>query len=106
MSDHWQPMSTAPRDGAILDVRHVSKAHGEIIFRTRWLAPVREWVDWDRQHVSLSKAPLRGWRYSDQQFRAWTPQEEATLAELHGEECTTYLDAAAWNMGIRRPVTR
>jgi len=104
MTDRFRPMADAPRDGTIIDVRHVSRAHGEIIFRARWLAPVREWVDWDRQHVALDKAPLRGWRVSETQFRQWTPEEEALLAEIHGPPGITHLDFAAWRMGVRQPV--
>lgn len=101
---NWHPMSTAPRDGTIIDVRHVSRREGEIIFRTRWLAPVKEWIDWDRQHVALLQAPLKGWRVSETQYRPWTPAEIATLASLHGPEEVTYLDRAAWDRGIRKPV--
>lgn len=97
-------MASAPRDGTILDVRHVSKRDGELIFRTRWLAPLRIWIDWDRQHVELDKLPLKGWRISETQFRLWTPEEEATLAHIHGPEEVTYLDPVAWQHGIRRPV--
>jgi hypothetical protein len=104
MTDRFHPMATAPHDGTIVDLRHVSRAHGEMIFRARWLAPLGVWVDWDRQHVTLDKAPLRGWRVSETQYRAWTPQEEAILAELHGPPGTRFLDFDAWQQGIRVPV--
>jgi hypothetical protein len=104
MTEQWNPMSTAPKDGTIIDVRHVSKADGELIFRTRWLNPRRVWVDWDRQNVALTKLYLCGWRFSEEQFRPWTTAEEATLAEMHGPEGTTYLDPVAFAQGIRKPV--
>lgn len=105
MADPWNPMSTAPKDGTVIEVHHVSKADGDLIFRARWLAPRRAWVDWDRQHVTLTKLYLRGWRLSAEQFRPWTAAEEATLAEVHGPEGVTYLDLQAFAQGIRRPVS-
>lgn len=104
MSGDFQPMATAPRDATIVDLRHVSADYGELIFRARWLAPRGVWVDWDRQHVTLDDAPLTGWRVSATQYRAWTPQEEAILAELHGPPGTTFLDFDAWQRGERMPV--
>jgi hypothetical protein len=97
-------MKDAPRDGTILELRHVSRQLGEVIFRARWLTPRRVWVDWDRQHVALDKAPLRGWRVAPDQFRQWTPDEVAILAEMHGPATVTYLDRAAWDQGQRVPV--
>lgn len=104
MSGPFRPMATAPRDGTILDLRHVSSAHGELILRARWLAPLKVWIDWDRQHVTLDKAPLRGWRVSEVQYRAWTPEEEAILVEINGPPAVRYLDFAAWQDGIRKEV--
>jgi hypothetical protein len=104
MAEQWNPMITAPKDGTVIDVRYVSKADGELIFRTRWLDPRRAWVDWDRQHVALTKLYLCGWRLSENQFRPWTASEEATLAEIHGPEATTYLDFKAFDYGVRIPV--
>ena len=101
----WHPMKDAPRDGTILELRHVSRSLGEVVFRARWLAPVKVWVDWDRQHVSLDKAPLKGWRVAPEQFRQWTPEEVAILADLHGPETVTYLDRKAWERGLRVPVS-
>jgi hypothetical protein len=80
----WRPMKTAPRDGTIIEVRWFARGGIEYCFRARWLAPCRIWVDWDRQHVELQN--LKGWRPALQQFRAWTKEEEAILAELHGPE--------------------
>lgn len=102
----WHPMKTALRDGTIVELHHVSRHLGDVIFRARWLAPLRVWVDWDRQHVALDKAPLKGWRLAPDQFRQWTSDEVAILAELHGPATVTYLDRAAWDQGQRVPVAR
>jgi hypothetical protein len=104
MSGRFYPMATAPRDGTIVDLRHVSRANGELILRARWLAPVKGWIDWDRQHITLDKAPLRGWRVSEVQYRAWTPEEEAILAEINGAPGVRYLDFDAFQNGIRKEV--
>lgn len=105
MAEPWNPMSTAPKDGTVIDVHHVSKADGDLVFRARWLGPLSAWIDWDRQHVMLTKLYLRGWRLSEKQFRQWTPEEEAALAELHGPETVTYLDPQAFARGVRKPVS-
>lgn len=94
-------MRTALKDGTILDLRHVSKRWGEVIFRARWLAPAKAWIDWDRQHVQLSKHSLKGWRISDQQFRLWTEEEVAQLANLHDLRIITYIDPKAAERGER-----
>jgi hypothetical protein len=105
MTAPWNSMESAPKDGRLIEVRHLSKADGELIFRARWLEPRRAWVDWDRQHVTLTKLYLTGWRPSEEQFRPWTPEEVATLAEIHGPEKTTYLDPVAWSEGVRKAVS-
>lgn len=89
----WHSMKDAPKDGTVIELRHVSSAYGELVFRAFWFAPFKIWIDWDRQHVELDKRPLAGWRecvgfvqpvpQTDEQ-RATMAERDRILLQVHG----------------------